>query len=140
MVNTFLPYPSFVKSAKVLDDKRLYKQIVECKQILKAIEANKKGEKYGYQNHPIVRMWQDYPIALRQYQLEMLDEWLSRRWGARLGAECFEHHYLNPHWLGDEGVHESHRLNLLFKDGEHYGQYFTEEVPSVKPEYKWVIE
>ena len=31
MVNTFLPYDSFEESAKILDNKRLYKQVVECK-------------------------------------------------------------------------------------------------------------
>jgi hypothetical protein len=40
MVNTFLPFSNFQKCAEVLDDKRLYKQIVECKQILNTILAN----------------------------------------------------------------------------------------------------
>ena len=37
-MQTFLPYPSFELSARVLDDKRLGKQRVECLQILKALQ------------------------------------------------------------------------------------------------------
>ena len=41
MVNTFLPYPDFVKSAKALDYKRLGKQRVEAWQILRALRGEK---------------------------------------------------------------------------------------------------
>lgn len=40
-MQTFLPYPSFELSARVLDDKRLGKQRVECLQILKALQPQK---------------------------------------------------------------------------------------------------
>ncbi|MFN7881952.1 MAG: pyrimidine dimer DNA glycosylase/endonuclease V, partial [bacterium] len=33
-MQTFLPSPSFAESARILDNKRLGKQRVECKQIL----------------------------------------------------------------------------------------------------------
>ncbi|AVR53142.1 hypothetical protein MarSH_437 [Marseillevirus Shanghai 1] len=38
MVNTFLPYESFEESAKVLDSRRLNKQIIEAYQILTILE------------------------------------------------------------------------------------------------------
>jgi len=38
MVNTFLPYPSFSESARVLDDQRLRKQILEVLNILRALK------------------------------------------------------------------------------------------------------
>lgn len=38
MVNTFLPYPSFEESARVLDWRRLGKQRVEAQQILRVLE------------------------------------------------------------------------------------------------------
>lgn len=37
-MQTFLPYPNFVESAKCLDDKRLGKQRVECLQILNVLQ------------------------------------------------------------------------------------------------------
>ena len=143
MVNTFLPYEDFKESAKVLDDKRLYKQIVECKQILNAIWHNNNGTKYGYQNHPIVKMWQDYPEALRKYQLVMLQEWLWRRWEANLDIrDIWQYDDIDmPKWLGDDELHYSHRCNLLRKDKAHYENYFSEgehyDVDEV--EYKWVV-
>ena len=138
MVNTFLPYKNFKKCAEALDNKRLFKQIVECKQILKAIEANKKKEKYGFQNHPIVKMWTGYEKALRKYQICMISEWLKRRWDISKNALKNEVGKVkNPKWLGDERLHKSHRLNLLFKYPEHYKQFFSEKGPSKKPEYYW---
>ena len=38
-MQTFLPYPDFAESAKVLDNKRLGKQRVECLQIMKALKV-----------------------------------------------------------------------------------------------------
>lgn len=49
-MQTFLPFPSFIESARVLDNKRLCKQRVECLQILKALH----DPSYGWQNHPAV--------------------------------------------------------------------------------------
>lgn len=62
-MQTFLPYASFSESAKVLDDKRLNKQIVEAYQILKAITL----PDYGWQNHPVVNMWRENELALLSY-------------------------------------------------------------------------
>ena len=155
MVNTFIPFKDFKKCAEVLDDKRLYKQIVECKQILNAIDANNKNEKYGYQNHPIVKMWQLYPNALRYYQWCMFKEWAKRRWK----FDIYEYDYSEcngneeygydieelslfyfelPKWLNNEELLISHRLNLLYKFPEHYSQYFKESVPPDKPDYIWI--
>jgi len=139
MVNTFLPSPDFRYCARVLDDKRLYKQIVECKQMLLAIEANNNGTKYGYQHHPIVKMWQRYSEALRLYQFTMLKEWTMRRYSFDIDANNINYYPKLPQWLGDEELHKSHRLNLLYKDYDHYSKYFSEEKPTTKPEYKWVV-
>jgi hypothetical protein len=153
MVNTFLPYADFQKCAKVLDDKRLYKQIVECKQILNAIYAKKQGKKYGYQNHPIVKMWYNHTYALRRYMLTMFNEWQRRRFGRyfrtisyNLCTEPFEkeekkthfRYFSDPSWLGSRKLHRSHKSNLLRKDKEHYSKYFK-GVPD-DLEYEWVIE
>ena len=60
MVNTFLPYPDFVKSAKILDYKRLGKQRVEAWQILRAL----RGETKGWRNHPATNLWRGHEKAL----------------------------------------------------------------------------
>lgn len=48
-MQTFLPYPSFVESAKCLDRQRLGKQRVEVLQLLKALLVP--GSGWG--NHPV---------------------------------------------------------------------------------------
>jgi len=53
-MQTFLPYADFFKSAFVLDNRRLNKQITECKQIWIASVFGRGN----WTNHPAVRMWQ----------------------------------------------------------------------------------
>lgn len=56
-MNIFLPYENDIsKSVQSLDDKRLNKQILECKQLLSLAIDEKLGldiSKRGYRNHPI---------------------------------------------------------------------------------------
>lgn len=143
-VQTFLPYPDFVASAAVLDDRRLGKQRVETYQILRALT----WPKYGWKNHPAVRMWRGFTPALVRYGLDVCDAWEARgRADAtrvallgftggrvpdpaalRAGGQL-------PPWLGEEAVHVSHRSALLRKDPAHYRRFFPTE-PDDLP-YVW---
>ena len=121
-MQTFLPYKDFVESAKCLDDKRLGKQRVEALQILKALHI----DDYGWQNHPAVKMWKGYEIALMEYMTCCIDEWKSRgfkntmsRADMRLLKPSLEY----PIWLGNDKLHISHKSNLLRKMPEHYSKY-----------------
>ena len=73
-MQTFLPYPDFAKSAACLDNKRLNKQIVECKQILMALS----GESKGWRNHPAVLMWKGCECCLAGYAYFCASEFESR--------------------------------------------------------------
>jgi hypothetical protein len=73
-MQTFLPYPDFEATARVLDWRRLGKQRVECMQILNALHGTSKG----WVNHPAVRMWRGYEDALETYQSFMIEEWVRR--------------------------------------------------------------
>jgi hypothetical protein len=70
-VQTFLPYPDFVESAKVLDRKRLGKQRVEAIQVVRALTR----EQYGWRHHPVVAMWRGYEEALGRYGFTIVDAW-----------------------------------------------------------------
>lgn len=72
-MQTFLPFPDYDKSARVLDDRRLGKQRVECLQILKALTI----PSYGWQNHPAVKMWRGWEMQLCSYASYILDEWVT---------------------------------------------------------------
>lgn len=74
-MQTFLPYRSFIESAKCLDNKRLGKQRVEVLQILNTLT----GKSNGWSNHPAVRMWRGYERALCAYGLEVCEEWHYER-------------------------------------------------------------
>ena len=68
-MQTFLPYPNFKRTAKVLDYRRLGKQRVEGMQIINAIEN---PDPQGWKNHPIVIMWTPYVTALKHYTNVMI--------------------------------------------------------------------
>jgi hypothetical protein len=143
-VQTFLPYPDFVASAAVLDDRRLGKQRVEAYQILRALT----WPAYGWKNHPAVRMWRGFVPALVRYGLDVCDAWEARGradatraallafTGGRVpdAAELRAGGQLPP-WLGEEAVHVSHRSALLRKDPAHYRRFFPTE-PDDLP-YVW---
>lgn len=137
-MQTFLPYPHFRRSAKVLDRARLGKQRVEAWQILQTLI----GQSSGWANHPAVAMWRGHEIALAFYGYTMCDEWLGRGYKDSLLDRFRE--YLNsnnrpvvyPPWFGDPGFHQSHRANLARKDPVHYARFrfkHPERYPYVWP-------
>ena len=126
-MQTFLPYSSFIRSAKTLDYKRLGKQRVEAKQILNALDPDYNGK--GWVTHPATRMWAGYEDALKLYANEMITEWKKRGYN-----NTMEYYTINadeikyPHWLGIEEFHKSHRMNLLRKDYDFYSDVFNEPI------------
>lgn len=140
-MQTFLPYPDFVESARVLDPPRLGKQRVEALQVLRGIAF----PSYGWQRHPAMQMWRGYTPALTRYALDMVDAWTERGHADSIrpliaefaphvdGAEMST--LSVPSWLGDEALHLSHQSNLLRKDLEFYRPFFP-DVPDDLP-YVW---
>lgn len=139
-MQTFLPYPSFVQSAKVLDNKRLGNQRVEVLQLLQALTGERVS---AWRNHPAAKMWQGYEAALAAYGVVICTEWVSRGFvdtceGKILALPTGYVHgvgFTPPPWLGDPTFHASHRSNLLRKMPEWYEQFGWTE-PSDLP-YVW---
>jgi hypothetical protein len=137
-MQTFLPYPDYAASAKVLDRQRLGKQRVENLQIIKALL----DPTYGWQNHPAVKMWRGHIISLLDYQAAICSEWVGRGYKdtcldksfALLNEYGGELRIIRPYWMGNMEIHTSHQSNLMRKFPEHYGQYF--DVPN-DLEYVW---
>lgn len=104
-MQTFLPYPQFWESARVLDRQRLGKQRVEALQILKVLQQGewscpschslvthfnpyKTGyhcyqceaplKKTAWYNHPAVKMWKGHTDALMVYLKHICLEWTNR--------------------------------------------------------------
>jgi len=134
-MQTFLPLPSFRESAKCLDNRRLGKQRLECKQILLClgvpIGAHQPGKK-GWQHHPAVLMWARHEVALLVYGIVVCREWAGRGFQDRLQDEFVKAYdslrptiAVNryPAWFGNPALHASHRSSLLRKDLRHYSQF-----------------
>lgn len=159
-MQTFLPYPNIWASARCLDNKRLGKQRVECKQILIALGVDV-GEHRGntasrWRNHPAVRMWRGHEMSLAEYGEIMCAAWRHRGFRdtlrdqfrevadrlnqAVLGNKrfVFSSPASSPNWLGYDRLHASHRSNLLRKDPVHYGQFGWQESPDLP--YWWPID
>ncbi|WP_433283606.1 MSMEG_6728 family protein [Micromonospora sp. CA-244673] len=148
-MQTFLPYPDFLASARTLDQKRLGKQRVETIQVLRGLTR----PDYGWRNHPAVKMWAGYEEALTRYGLDMCAVWCEPGRAdtcaatmatdlasacaitlIRTQAELAEAGELPP-WLGRDDLHLSHRSSLLRKDPAHYGPQFGDVPPDL--EYVW---
>lgn len=145
-MQTFLPYPSFARSAAVLDDRRLGKQRVEVLQILRALHM----EDYGWAHHPAVLMWRGCTRALVAYGLAVVDEWCTSdradttrpmitefaRPFEAVPAEELPSDALPP-WLGWPALHRSHQAALVRKDPLFYEPHFpgvTSDEPYVWPD------
>jgi hypothetical protein len=138
-MQTFLPYPDFIASAKCLDRQRLGKQRVEVLQLLRALL----GVTKGWANHPAAKMWRGYEGALALYGFEICLEWQRRGYADTCFAKIdalFPEGFAapNPLWLGDEAFHTAHRSNLLRKDPVWYGQFGWSESPTLP--YVWPKE
>lgn len=135
-MQTFLPVPDFVESARLLDSPRLGKQRVETLQVLRALEL----PDYGWASHPVVRMWRGRTAGLVGYGRAMVRVWRERGFADSTDLQIAEfapesadvpqaelaEAGLLPSWIGDEAVHRSHRSNLLAKDPDFYRPRFTE--------------
>ncbi|NPC95631.1 MSMEG_6728 family protein [Nocardioides sp. zg-DK7169] len=147
-MQTFLPYPDFEASARVLDARRLGKQRVEGIQVIRGLIV----PGYGWRHHPAVRMWRGYVEALGRYALTCCEVWVEegradtcaatiRSDLAGVGVERVRGQDdlgradALPPWLGDEDFHRSHRSALVRKDPGFYRSRFP-DVPDDLP-YVW---
>lgn len=140
-MQTFLPFPCFVESARVLDYRRLGKQRVETWQIYLSLTQRD----YGWKNHPAVKMWVGHETALLKYGIAICDEWLARgyrdtmreRFVAELTKRLATQQFTKmPQWFGRMDIHLSHQSNLVRKN-QIYASHF-QGVPSDLP-YVWPV-
>lgn len=140
-MQTFLPYPDFAESARVLDRQRLGKQRSETIQLLRALLVPGSG----WANHPAAKMWRGYEASLALYGLMICSEWMDRGYEdscmqkiAIVSANHPIENVIDPPWLGNPAFHASHRSNLLRKDPKWYGRFGWTE-PDNLP-YVWPAE
>ena len=124
-MQTFLPYSDFRECARILDNKRLNKQIIEAYQIYTGRVPQK--------NHPACLMWEKHKGVLPMYMGMMCVEYMSRFNKPHSVVEkvfavhgddiCF---YLSlwdrpvPLFARNTLVNLSHCVNLIRKDPDFY--------------------
>lgn len=150
-MQTFLPYADFVKSAEVLDKKRLNKQILEGYQILKVLNSD--DPRAAWRNHPAVKMWRGHEHYLYKYIMAMVN--VANKHGIKTDKNMENlialrnvtvKHWSRaiPAWLQDKvklnRLTESHRANLYRKDPEFYFEFQNDKANPCcdKCQYYWV--
>lgn len=139
-MQTYLPYPDFRRCARVLDDRRLGKQRVECYQILRVLG----GHTRAWRAHPAVRMWRGHRGALVRYAICISREWRRRGFRdsllpkfARIAARLHPREARRPAWLGESALHAAYRAALLAKQPDWYAQFGWRERPQIA--YRWPV-
>lgn len=130
-MQTFLPYPNFEKSVKVLDNKRLGRQRAEVLTLLRG----------KWLHHPASRMWRGHEYQLAEYGLAVCREWKKRGYkdntAVKIKAEQKKFRNTGfPKWFGKRAFHRAHKSNLLRKNRLHYKKYFpaiSDNLPYIWP-------
>ena len=130
-MQTFIPDKAFDNSAKILDNKRLNKQILEGYQILKVL--NNPDPRAAWRNHPAAKMWEGHEQALFEYIMAMVkqaefrgiktDKNKENLFSLRLQTLSNWGNGL-PKWYNNKEelkrITDSHKANLYRKDPEYY--------------------
>lgn len=133
-MQTFMPHKSFDKTAEILDNKRLNKQILECYQVLNVL--SNPDPRAGWRNHPAVKMWRGHEFALYNYVQAMIAQANKRGIKTDKNSENIFNlrmrHGLkwgmgNPEWYDNKKamkrITATHKANLFKKEPESYPQF-----------------
>jgi hypothetical protein len=129
-VQVFLPHKNFTESARVLDQKRLVKQLLEGRQILAAIA----GDSKGWVNHPATKMFRNSPNTLVAYLHAIATEMGMRgykwenNWSfiEKYAQQLRNFDFGKPSWMHGaefDKVIITHQANLYLKAPDFYPQY-----------------
>lgn len=149
LMQTFLPYASFERSAEVLDGRRLGKQRVEAIQIVRALTV----PTYAWKHHPATLMWQGHEEFLGWYGMLLVGAWRGRGFAAPVRRRSWPTSpppgcppaprpswppptCSRPGWATRPSTGVTSR-RLVRKDPEHYGPRFP-GVPGDLP-YVWPV-
>ena len=120
MVNTFLISSDFSSSAKILDNKRLFKQCVEAKQIINIL-VDVTESKTGFKSHPAVKQWTGYVNSLKDYYNCHLKEVFARgHWKTQMQLYEINGPIEHPWFVSCQQFHYSHMASLKRKNPEYY--------------------
>jgi hypothetical protein len=151
-MQTFLSEPTFKRCAQVLDNKRLNKQLLECRQILNILVNDL--DSASWHNHPAVLQWKEYIPALFKYTKEIKEECDNRGIRTTKNWEVIQEFYkaynkgpkkkvTRPYWWYKDITNQlefnykyrvitTHRARLYEKDSVFYKHYKKYVKPASK--------
>lgn len=106
-----------LETAAILDTRRLRKQIIECKQIMAALE----GKTKFWRNHPCTIQYQDHPQWLMLYT-QCLEAWIAGDLKRAIETSAKANAFWRP-IFHTEPYFDSMRRRLYTKDPVHYAQW-----------------
>ena len=116
-MQTLLPFADFYSSADCLDSTRLWKQLLEARQLVDALS----DPDNGYHMHPACQMWRLHPGALLAYHDACLLACVLRGINVPSDFQAYNPGDVAlPPWLGDAAFHERMRARLVDKDPTYY--------------------
>lgn len=136
-MQTFLPFPNYVRSVQTLDDKRLGKQRIEAMQIVNILEGRQASN--AWKNHPAILMWVGYTNSLKYYYNCCIDEWVRRGFKNSMLKFDVDHQNEDPWWVGDENFHRAMRSRLIEKNEEYYLKKFPNDKGFNDSKYFWPV-
>jgi len=151
--------------ASNLDTQRLLKQVLECSQVISALDGSyarkHPGQRVPWANHPATRMWQphlDYLRFLKNcFAAELRRRKTKNGHDFQLKSEIYDQEEVpadiesrKPDFLNDDSILRVHRGNLVRKalekkqktgESDHYEWYQSKGfVDPVFTGYVWVIQ
>ena len=112
-MNTFITAKSLIRAAANLDPRRCFKQAVEIKQILRALE----DPNYAWSRHPSVRQWRDFPFILETFGYHCAVS--STKEGYNHSLKFIDHGYKTFPWQFNQLI-TNHRGLLIRKEPDYY--------------------
>lgn len=106
-----------LETAEALDPKRLRKQIIECGQILDALNG-----KSAWSNHPCVLQYREHEFWLRCYKRVLEAAQYGGKYSIRCQYNDWRARETTPNWHTQEYYNQMKR-RLYTKDPEHYKQW-----------------
>jgi hypothetical protein len=137
-IQVFLPYPDYYQSVYTLDKKRLFKQLVEAKQLIDGLRGL---GSLSWTKHPASKMYVGYTDSLVEYHNICYHRCVAE--GFKLvKSKLIEYGSkpINPIWLGYPPLHCAMRANLMKKDVVHYSQLNWPETGMDAHGYIWPVD
>ena len=136
-MQTFLPYPNYIRSVQALDNKRLGKQRVEAMQLINILENKTEGK--GWRSHPALKMWIGYTNSLKYYCNCCIDEWIRRGFKNTMVKYDVDHQNEDPWFIGNVEFHRAMRARLIEKNEEFYLPKFPNDKGFNGGKYFWPV-